>query len=313
MVGKRQIEHMKNLREVTTLIFITLFAGSAWACEKTRVSLQILGSGGPELNDQRASSSYIIWLDNKATILVDTGSGSSLNFERSGAKIDDLQAILFTHFHVDHSADFPAYVKGSFFTSREENLLIYGPDGNDVMPSTTEFVQEILSEYGAYKYLSNYVEPIKPSRYKIETNDVPLKQDQVLRYKLPKDVNISAIAVHHGPLAAIAWRVDAYGCSISFSGDMSNRYKTLVDLAKDSNILVAHNAIPENARGVARNLHMPPTEIGKIAKEANIKKLVISHRMQRTLGKEQETKTLIQNAFRGPIVFADDMDKIYLH
>jgi len=35
--------------------------------------------------------------------------------------------------------------------------------------------------------------------------------------------------------------------------------------------------------------------------------------MQRTLGREQDTKKLIQNAFSGPIVFADDMDKIELH
>jgi len=304
---------MKILSTVAILIFITLYADLTQACEKNRVRLQILGSGGPELDDQRASSSYLVWLDKKAAILVDTGSGSSFNFERSGAKIDDLKAILFTHFHVDHSADFPAYVKGSFFTPRDEDLLIYGPDGNDVMPSTTQFVNEVLSEKGVYKYLSNYIDPYQPSRYKIETTNVPLKQDQIFRYELSKDVNISAVAVHHGPLAAIAWRVDAYGCSISFSGDMSNRYKTLVGLVKDSDILVAHNAIPENARGVARNLHMPPSEIGNIATKADVKRLIISHRMQRTLGREQDTKKLIQNAFSGPIVFADDMDKIELH
>ncbi len=304
---------MKILSTVAMLIFITLYVDLTQACEKNRVRLQILGSGGPELDDERASSSYLVWLDKKAAILVDTGSGSSFNFERSGAKIDDLQAILFTHFHVDHSADFPAYVKGSFFTSRDEDLLIYGPDGNDVMPSTTQFVNEVLGEKGVYKYLNNYIDPYQPSRYKIETTNVPLKQDQVFRYELSKDVNISAVAVHHGPLAAIAWRVDAYGCSISFSGDMSNRYKTLVGLAKDSDILVAHNAIPEDARGVARNLHMPPSEIGNIAKKADVKRLIISHRMQRTLGREQDTKKLIQNAFSGPIVFADDMDKIELH
>jgi len=99
-----------------------------YAGEKNRVSIQVLGSGGPELDDQRASSSYLIWLDSKAAILVDTGNGSGLNLERSGAKVEDLQAILFTHFHVDHSSDFPAYVKGSFFTSRDEDLMIYGPD-----------------------------------------------------------------------------------------------------------------------------------------------------------------------------------------
>ena len=117
----RKMLNMKNFKKNIVLIIAVLFAYPVWACEEGRVSLQILGSGGPELNDQRASTSYLVWLDGKASILIDTGSGSSLNFERSGAKIDDLRAILFTHFHVDHSADFPAYVKGSFFSSRKEN------------------------------------------------------------------------------------------------------------------------------------------------------------------------------------------------
>ena len=125
---------------------------------------------------------------------------------------------------------------------------------------------------------------------------------------LSKNVFISAIAVHHGPIAAIAWRVDLHGCSISFSGDFSNQYKTLVDLAKDSDILVIHHAIPENAGRIARNLHVPPTEIGKIAKQANVKYLILSHRMQRTLGKEQESKKLIYNSYDKTLVFANDMD-----
>lgn len=150
--------YIRIFSAVAILVSITLIADLTQVCEKNRVNLQILGSGGPELNDGRASSSYLVWLDKKAAILVDAGSGSSFNFERSGAKIDDLKAMLFTHYHVDHSADFPAYVKGSFFTSRDEDLLIYGPDGNDVMPSTTQFVNEVLGENGVYKYLlgANY-------------------------------------------------------------------------------------------------------------------------------------------------------------
>lgn len=303
---------MNILITFTILTFTIIFADLSQACDKNRVSLQILGSGGPELNDQRASSSYLIWIDNKAAILVDTGSASSLNFERSGANVEDLKAILFTHFHVDHSADFPAYVKGSFFTSRDKDLLIYGPDGNDVMPSASKFVEGVLNENGVYKYLSNYLDQTQPSSYHIKVTDVPLKRNQVHNYALSDDVNISAVSVHHGPLAAIAWRVDAKSCSISFSGDMSNQFHTLAGLANVSDILVAHNAIPESARGVARNLHMPPSEIGIIAKEANVKMLVISHRMIRTLGREQETKQYIQNSFSGPIIFADDMDVVDL-
>lgn len=54
-------------------------------CTNQGIQLQILGSGGPEVGDQRASSSYLVWLDGKARVLINVGGGSSVNFERSGA------------------------------------------------------------------------------------------------------------------------------------------------------------------------------------------------------------------------------------
>jgi len=47
-----------------------------------------------------------------------------LNFEYSGALFSDLPAVLFTHFHTDHSADFPGLVKGSYFRGRSEAVAI---------------------------------------------------------------------------------------------------------------------------------------------------------------------------------------------
>ena len=79
------------------LIVLTLFTSTQ--CQKQRVSLQVLGSGGPELNDKRASSSYLVWLDSKAVVMIDAGGGSSYNFEKSGAKFNDIKAVAFTHFH----------------------------------------------------------------------------------------------------------------------------------------------------------------------------------------------------------------------
>jgi len=72
---------------------------------------------------------------------------------------------------------------------------------------------------------------------------------------------------------------------------------------------VAHNAVPEGASGVARNLHMPPSEIGLIAKRANIKQLVISHRMDRTLGREKQATGFIRKSWQGPLHFANDLDR----
>ncbi len=80
-------------------------AGST--CGKEGVWLQVLGSGGRELDDGRASTGYLNWQESKARILIDMGTGSLLRFEQSGTSLNDLDMILMSHLHVDHSNDLP--------------------------------------------------------------------------------------------------------------------------------------------------------------------------------------------------------------
>ena len=51
---------------------------------------------------------------------------------------------------------------------------------------------------------------------------------------------------------------------------------------------------------------MTPHTIGQTASKANVGKLVLSHRMLRTIGRESETKKEIRRSYKGKIVFADD-------
>lgn len=282
------------------------------ACQGHRVELQVLGSGGPELDDRRASSAYLIRLDGRARLLVDAGPGSALNFERAGARLEDLDALVLTHLHVDHSADLPAIVKAGYFSARTRDLPVYGPAGNGFMPATTQFLQRLLGPEGAYPYLSEYVDPARRSDYHLRGVDVELDTQEVRRFTLTPAIKLSALAVHHGPVAALAWRVDVHGCSVTFSGDTSHRYGHLAELARGSDILLAHNAVPEGARGAARNLHMPPSQIGAIAEAAGVARLILSHRMQRTLGREGETLRHIREDYTGPVEFADDLDRFEL-
>jgi phosphoribosyl 1,2-cyclic phosphodiesterase len=85
-------------------------SADAQTCGTEGVAVQVLGSGGPELQDKRASTSYLVWQDGQARVLVDAGGGSALRFGESGAKMSQLDVILFSHFHVDHSADFPSLI-----------------------------------------------------------------------------------------------------------------------------------------------------------------------------------------------------------
>ena len=295
------------LRIILVLMLILLSTYThANQCKSDQVKLQILGSGGPELDDGRHSSGYLIWYKNKARVLIDAGAGSSVMYGQSGAKFEDLQGILLTHLHVDHSADLPAFIKGSFFTPRSTNLSLYGPAANNLMPSTSDYLQRLVGDKGAFAYLQGYVNKRANADYKVIATDVPLVKGLTYDYSLGNDITAKATFVHHGPVAAVAWRVEVAGCSIVFSGDMSNQFDVLSAFASKADILVANNAVPDNASGVALNLHMTPSAIAKIAKQAQVKQLVLSHFMKRTLSVQKETQGIIRHKYRGPIILATD-------
>jgi ribonuclease BN (tRNA processing enzyme) len=277
------------------------------SCGAHGIAVQVLGSGGPELQDKRASSSYLVWQNGKPRVLVDAGGGSALRFGESGAQMSDLEVILFSHFHVDHSGDFAALIKSSWFEDRTRPLPVYGPEGNDFMPSTVQFVSDFFSDKGAYGYLSELFVPAEQGSYKLQPHSVAGTSEPAVAFRSP-DFITSSVRVIHGGVPALAWRVEIAGKRIVFSGDTNGNDPALPKLATDADIFVAHNAVPEGVTGVERNLHMPPSVIGQIAGEAHVKHLVLSHRMLRTLGKETQTESEIRKHYSGPLDFANDLD-----
>jgi ribonuclease BN (tRNA processing enzyme) len=294
---------------IQTLILFHAFSLSAAAqsCGAQGVAVQVLGSGGPELQDKRGSSSYLLWEDGQAKAVIDAGGGSALRFGESGAQMSQLDVLLFTHFHVDHSGDFAALIKSSWFEDRSRPLPIYGPPGNDFMPSTTKFVHDLFGDKGAYGYLSELLIPNQQGSYKMQPHDVAASTTPIPVFH-NEALAVSAVRVIHGGVPALAWKIETRGKVIVFSGDTNGEGEALPRLAMNADLFIAHNAVPEGATGIERRLHMPPSVIGQIAESAHVKSLVLSHRMLRTLGKEFETEAEIRKRYSGPITFANDLD-----
>lgn len=292
------------------LVFWSHLVPCAYAdqCPGKGIEVQILGSGGPEIEDKRASSAYLIWVDGQAKVLIDIGSGSANHFGDVGAKVTDLDVIFLTHLHVDHAADLPVLVKSSFFGNRTRPLPVIGPAGKNLYPATTEFVRLLFDRRGGvYRYLGDYLTG-ENGAYALKVKDLSLPEDRLTRVYSEGRITVYALPSGHGPVPSLAHRLEIDGLILAFSGDTSGNNKALIDLAKNADIFIAHNAIPEEEEGVGRALHMPPTVIGKIAGEAKVKKLVLSHFMMRTLGREKETITLIRKNYQGPISLAKDLD-----
>jgi ribonuclease BN (tRNA processing enzyme) len=295
-------------RSIILLLFYVFSpSAAAQSCGSQDVAVQVLGSGGPELQDKRASSSYLLWEAGQAKAVIDAGGGSALRFGESGAQMSQPDVVLLSHLHVDHSADFAALIKSSWFEDRNRPLPIYGPPGNDFMPATTEFVYDLFGDKGAYGYLSELLVPKEQGSYKMQPHNVTASSTPVPVFH-NESFAVSAVRVIHGGVPALAWRIETRGKVIVFSGDTNGEGEGLPRLAMNADLFIAHNAVPEGATGIERRLHMPPSVIGQIAADAHVKNLVLSHRMLRTLGKEAETEAEIRKRYSGPLTFANDLD-----
>jgi ribonuclease BN (tRNA processing enzyme) len=188
------------------------------------------------------------------------------------------------------------------------------------MPSTVTFVREFFDPArGAYRYLGTLLSPLKRDGFRLDPHDVreqrPQKLgiarrdgDEVIDVFANDRVRASATHVSHAEVPALAWRIEASGKSVVLSGDASGTNESLARLARRADLFVAHNAVPETAIGVEARLHMRPSAIGAIAHAAEVKKLVLSHRMLRTLGNEEDTLAQIRKRYAGPVAFANDLD-----
>jgi Metal-dependent hydrolases of the beta-lactamase superfamily III len=118
-------------------------AAAAQNCEPDSVAVQILGSGGPQINPFRSSTSYLLWVGDQARVLVDMGGGAYGRFGQTQAKLTDLSLVAVSHLHPDHISDLPAFLWQSHLI-RKEPLPVVGPSGNDAAPDFSTFLSRLF-------------------------------------------------------------------------------------------------------------------------------------------------------------------------
>lgn len=269
--------------------------------------IQILGSGGAELNDRRAGVSYIVWMEGKAKLLVDAGPGTAVRFDEAGAKLEDLDAIVFTQMQAAHSSDLIDFIAGAQLGRRDRPLPVYGPDGNDVMPSTSQVVNRLIGPGGAYPLLADFL-TYKSGGFRVKAHNVSASGKRPGTRFTNEHMRLSTVPVNHGPIPALAWRVQLGEQSIVFTGDFNNRKNLIPEFAKGSDALVVSHTIPEVARGAARDLHLLPSQIGRIAKQAGVRMVILGQRMNRTRGRESQTREAIELNYTGPLLYANELE-----
>lgn len=290
------------------LLTFSACAAAATQCDKTGPVLQILGSGGPIADDGRASTAYIIWVAGQSKILIDVGGGAFLRFGEAGADFAELDHIAISHFHTDHSADLVTLLKTGYFSDRTRPLGISGPDAGGPFPGLPNFLASTIGNEGAYAYLSGYLDGSDGLvQLQLFTLDAARRDVVPVLGNKESRVQIQATGVPHGIVPTIAYRVRIDDSVVVFASDQNGNDEAFVDFARDADVLVMHMAVPENISGAGRNLHAPPSVIGKIAAAANARKLVLSHFMARSLKHFDANIEIIRDHYNGEIVAASDL------
>ena len=268
-------------------------------------ALQVLGSGGPIADDERASSSYLILIDGAARVLIDAGGGSFLRFGESGASFIDLDFVGLSHFHTDHSADFPALLKSGSFSARERPLHVAGPGAGGPFPGLKAWLSSMLdAESGAYGYLSGFLDGTAGRPMLVTRQIAGSEPETVFRNA---DILVEAMRVPHGIVPAVAFKVTVGDEVFVFASDQNGGNPAFAEFAKGADILVMHLVVPEDVSGVGRRLHAPPSVVGGLAARAGARKLVLSHFMARSLQELDKNIALVRNAYEGDVVLAEDL------
>src|SRR5215831_6327685 len=224
----------------------------AWAqsCAAGPATVQILGSGGPALNRERASTSYLLWVDGHARMLIDMGGGTYLRFAQSGAKLSDLALVGISHLHPDHVSDLPALMWLSR-QARTEPLPIVGPSGNDVAPDFPTFLARLFDEKnGAFQVLGGALGASRGNGVRLDVSVVDVAKPEPTAVFKGSDLTVTAFGIPHANLPTLAYRVETPAGSVVFSSDQNGTDPRFVDFARDADTLIMHLQV---ATGITNN------------------------------------------------------------
>jgi len=216
--------------------------------------LTILGSG-TNVHPSRAASGYLVQTDQ--TILLDFGPRTLMNLIKSGVDRHRITHVLFSHFHADHFSDFITFFFDAMIYTKHEggqrpDLTLIGPKGTKLL------IQSIMATFPSFSNPPFQVRIKEVGARPFEIGDTRI---------VPKPV------VHVADLSCVGYRLEYKRKTLVYSGD-AQYCDSLVRLCDDADVAVLDCSFPANKPGP---VHMHAGECGRVAREAGVNCLVLSH------------------------------------
>lgn len=246
-----------------------------------RTRLVLLGTGGgPRVTAKGRAKPATLIVANGVPYVVDCGDGVALQLVRAGVALDTLRYLFITHHHSDHNLDYGNLIYNGWAAGLRTPVDAYGPPPLNA-------ITESWFQTNRFDIETRIADEGRVDLRKLVTAHEFSKDGQVMRNE---DVKVTAARVRHPPIEqAYAYRFDCADRSIAISGDTAYSPE-LVALAKGADVLVCeamHLAGLENLLKKVPNAatlrehllasHVVTEDVGRLAAEAGVKTLVMSH------------------------------------
>jgi ribonuclease BN (tRNA processing enzyme) len=271
-----------------------------------RFGLVVLGSGGGPRSLGRAGSSYVVVVGGTPRVLIDVGPGTFLRLGEMELDLRALDLVLLTHLHIDHTGDLPGFILARAVTAEGPmTFRVAGPAGAGLYPGTTQFVARLFGDKGAFAYAPAFTQ----GALRFDVDELPPDPPSEARLMLDADgLRVSAIAVDHGDVPAMAYRIEHAGSSLVITGDLASKNDNIPTLAAGADLLVYDTAVmdPPGSTEALYELHTTPKRIGEVAAHAGVKSLLLSHLTGRVVDHSDEVMRSVQAGFNGEARYAHD-------
>ncbi|MBU1085495.1 MBL fold metallo-hydrolase [Patescibacteria group bacterium] len=216
------------------------------------MKLTILGSGTCVPSLKRSSPANFLKIsENK--ILIDCGAGTLNQLLKSKVSYKDIDIVFLSHFHPDHVSELAPLIHALSWTpdfDRKKDLVLIGPSGFK-------------------SFYKNIVFPVvgnpRPNTYKVRIIEIGKKL-------IFKDFIVKSTKTIHSP-ESIAYQFIEKNKILTISGDCDFDHN-LIKFSKNSDLLLLECSYAND--GKVRG-HLIPQECGEIAKQASVKKLILTH------------------------------------